>query len=298
MDTIFVPPKRRGLIFHLFVLFILIIGSILSILQANRVEVGAPFGLALIFLFLFLLPIPTLAYRAYALQRATYHLSPEGIRLNWGLRSEAIPMDKILWLSLDTHLERPLPLPWLRWPGGIIGIRQLTGGEVEYMAVQSHHLIIIATPGKMYAISPENPELFLQTFHKQTEIGTLHPISAHSIYPAFLLGNVWASWPARITIIAGLSLSLTLLIWITLTIPTDFGNAPFSIPNGNDATTILPSQILLLPVINALFFLVNFLLGLFFFRSPQSQPLAYLLWGASVLTSLLFFGAFYTFIQG
>ncbi|MCI0529394.1 MAG: PH domain-containing protein [Nitrospira sp.] len=217
--------------------------------------------------------------------------------MNWGLRTEEIPMEKILWLSPETQLERPLPLPWLRWPGGVTGIRQAGDGEVEYMAAHSHPLIVIATPGKMYAISPENPETFLQTFHRQAEVGTLHPISAHSIYPTFLLGNVWASAPARFTIISGLFLSLALLTWIVLAIPTDFSNAPFNRADDAIPPTILQAQLLLLPIINALFFLVNFLLGLFFFRRPQSQPLAYLLWGASVLTSLLFFGAFYTFTQ-
>jgi len=287
MDTIFTPPKQRGLIFHLFAMFVFVTGSILSILQANRAEVGTSFALALMGLLVCVLPIPTFAYRAYALLRASYQLSPEGIRLNWGLRNEEIPIEKILWLSSETQLERPLPLPWLRWPGGVIGMRRLRGGEVEYMAAHSHPLIIIATPGKMYAISPENPEAFLQTFQRQAETGALTPISSRSIYPNFLVGNVWASRPARTIIFAGLLLSMALLLWITLTAPTTPG-----IPNPNVPGPFAQTQLLLLTIVNTLFFLINFLLGLLFFRHPQSQPLAYLLWGASVLASLLFFGAF------
>lgn len=285
MDTIFTPPKRRGLAFHLSVLSLLFIGSIFTILRANRAEVGAAFSLWLLSFFILALPIPILVYRAYALQRATYQISPEGLRINWGLRAEEIPMSKILWLSPETHLERPLPLPWLHWPGGVLGVRKIGAGAVEYMASRPRDLLIIATPGKMYAISPENPEKFIRTFQRQAEIGTLAPIVARSVYPTFLLGSVWANLPARVMILGGLLMIITLLLWTTLASSSFTAPLPLSSP-----------QLFLLPIVNALFFLVNLLLGLFFFRSPQSQPLAYLLWGASLFTSLLFFVVFYNFL--
>jgi hypothetical protein len=294
MDTIFFPPKNRGLVFHTAALLCLSLGCILSIFYANRVEVGPGFIISLMFLLLFLLPIPVLAYRLYALQRACYQLSPEGIRLYWGLRVEEIPMEKILWLSSDTHLERPILPPRMRWPGSVVGVRQVKGGEVEYMASQAHSLILIATPGKMYAISPENPEVFIQTFHRQAEIGTFTPMPARSIYPTFLLGHVWANHPARFTVLAGLFLSLTFLIWLPLT-PSAVGLVPFANGQNIESLAVSQTQILLLPIVNTLFFLSNFLLGLFFFRRPESQPLAYLLWVTSIFTTLLFFSVFYFF---
>ncbi len=298
MDTIFFPPKRRGLIFQTLALLILSLGSLFSILQATQVDVGPSFALSLFSLLVFALPLPVLAYRIYALQRASYQVSPEGIRLNWGLRTEDIPMEKILWLSRDAHLERPLLAPWVYWPGSVLGVRQVKGGAVEYMAAQTHPLIVIATVGKMYAISPESPEIFLQTFQRQAETGTLSPISSRSVYPTVLLGSVWVSRAARFTILSGLVFSLILLGWIALTPATDFNLLPLSDVSGNETPAISPTQLRLLPVVNALFFLGNFLLGLFFFRRPQSQPLAFLLWGTSILTSLLFLVAFYTFLQG
>ena len=292
MEIIFVPPKRRGLAFHLITLLILFLGSTASFLHANRVEVGVSFRFSIISLFLFSLSIPLIAYRAYALLRATYHLSPEGILLNWGLRHEEIPMANILWISTATHLERLPPLPRLRWPGGVVGIRRINEGEVEYMAAHSRNLIFIATPGKMYAISPENPDLFLQSFQRQAEIGALTPISARSIYPALLLGSVWGNRFARTIIFGGLILSLIFLLWIIFAVPV----SALPITNLNNTRTMTQAQVLLLPVVDALFFLVDLLLGLFFFRKPESQPLAYLLWGSSILTSLFFFIAIISFL--
>lgn len=280
METIFTPPKRPGIIFHFSALIIFSTGSLLTIIQANRAEIGPAFGLWLLLFLLLALPLPILIYRTYALRRAAYQLSPEGIRITWGLRAEEIPMSKILWLSPDTHLERPLPRPWLSWPGGVLGTRKIGGGEVEYMATRTRELLIIATSGKMYAISPEYPERFLRAFHRQAEIGTLSPIPSRSVYPRFVVGNVWANNSARIVILTGFILSLAIFFWTTFAFPT------------TSALPISRTQFFLLPVANGLFYLIDLLLGLFFFRNSSSQPLAYLLWGSSILTSLLFFGAF------
>jgi hypothetical protein len=48
---------------------------------------------------------------------------------------------------------------------------------------------------------------------------------------------------------------------------------------------------MLLPVLNTFIFLADLLLGLFFYRRTEAQPLAYLLWGSSILTALLFIAA-------
>jgi hypothetical protein len=50
-------------------------------------------------------------------------------------------------------------------------------------------------------------------------------------------------------------------------------------------------RLLLLPVLNAIFFIGDALLGLFFFRREDNIPFAYLLWGAGSLTPLLFLAA-------
>jgi hypothetical protein len=50
---------------------------------------------------------------------------------------------------------------------------------------------------------------------------------------------------------------------------------------------------MLLPVFNTIIFLVNLFLGIALFRREETQPLAYLLWMTSVVTSLLFLAAVY-----
>ncbi len=298
MEETFSPPRREGLIFHLIMALVFSIGSGAGLSNATQTEVGLSF-LAYLSLFLGLtLPLPLVGYRAYALLRSAYLLRPEGIRLTWGLRSEEIPIEDVLWVSPEEQLERSLPLPWLRWPGAVVGTRRLRGGgEVEYMAARSRELIIIATPNKLYAISPEDNDVFLKTFQRLTEIGNLYPIPPRSIYPAFLLGSVWAARGARFTILLGLALSLILLSWISLTTPTEAGAMLVIRGDQNTGRVLSAAQLLLLPIANALFYLLDLLLGLFFFRRPERRILAYLLWGSSVMTSLAFFIALYFILQ-
>ena len=52
-----------------------------------------------------------------------------------------------------------------------------------------------------------------------------------------------------------------------------------------------PERVLLLPVLGALTYGFNLLLGLFFFRLPENRPVAYLLWISSLAAGVLLFAA-------
>ena len=56
-------------------------------------------------------------------------------------------------------------------------------------------------------------------------------------------------------------------------------------------------QLMLLPVLNILFFVVNSSLGLFFYQRMEIRPLAYLLWSSSVVVSILFIGAVFFILR-
>jgi hypothetical protein len=52
-------------------------------------------------------------------------------------------------------------------------------------------------------------------------------------------------------------------------------------------------RLLLLPVLNLFFYIIDAILGLFFYRRSESRPAAYMMWGSSILSSLLFMAAIY-----
>ena len=52
-------------------------------------------------------------------------------------------------------------------------------------------------------------------------------------------------------------------------------------------------RLTLFPVVNTFFYAADLTLGMFFYRQKDSKPLAYILWIAGALTSLLFLFALY-----
>jgi hypothetical protein len=290
---VFYPAKKMGLIFHLVSIMILAAGGVFGMAQAARSPAGPVLLLYLLLALFSVGLLLVLAYRFYALWTASYSLERDGIRIRWGFRSEDVPIDAILWVRPAEKLKMRLPLPILRWPGAVRGERYLHGGEggeklIEYMADRTSQLILIATQERILAVSPADGTAFLAAYQKLSEMGSLTPISAQSVYPVFLFPEMWKDAAARFLVLGSILLVLILFAWVSILIP---GRQQISLRISPADTTVdyVPAaQLLLLPVINSVFFLVDIALGLFFFRRPEIRPLAYLMWGSSMVVSFLF----------
>lgn len=308
---VFPPPRRLGLIFQVIASVILVITSVWSFWRAVNVIIGPLFLLYILVALLGVGLVPLLVYRSYALYKAAYTLERDGILLRWGLRLEDIPMSSVLWVLHSSQLEVPLPRPWVRWPGSVLGVRRLPdGNRVEYLAARAKQLIFIATTERIFAISPEQPDAFLKAFQRFMELGSLTPLKARSIYPGFLLARVWRTPTARYLLLGGLVFNLLLLAWVSFVIPSrSFITLGFAL----EGEPVPAVRLLLLPLLSGFFFLLDLSLGLFLFRrgedpSPtpsqgrefmlvSGQLLAYLLWVSAVLTALLFLLAVFFILQ-
>ena len=194
----FPPPKRRGLIVHGAIILVLTIIAIVAFINLSRADVGPAFLISLLALLLSFAPIPFLAYRAYSLWRADYHMDRDSLAINWGLRVEDIPLTDIEWMRPAEDLTNPLVLPSMPLPGGLLGVRRHPDlGVVEFLASDVHKLLLIATAKRVFAISPENPAALTQTFARATEMGSLSPAEAKSVYPSFVVTQAWESGLAR-----------------------------------------------------------------------------------------------------
>jgi hypothetical protein len=268
-EIIFQPPRRLGLVIQGIAALLLAFAGGVGLWQAFNVAIGPVF---LVYLFLSILAlslVPVLFYRAYALGGAFYALERDGIRLHWGLRSEDIPMDAVLQVQRASGASEAFPLPWLRWPGSILGVRYLSDSRrIEFMASSSSLMVLITTADHTFVISPEDADSFLHSFQRFTELGSLSPLPARSIYASFLLARVWNTRIARYLLLAGLALSLILLAWVSLVVPTraQIILGPFS--HGESTAAV---HLLLLPVLNSFIYLVDLILGLFFFRMEDSR---------------------------
>ncbi|HBX68648.1 MAG TPA: hypothetical protein DEH25_04510 [Chloroflexi bacterium] len=294
-EFVFYPPKRAGIIFHLTAIAALTLGGAWGLWQAVHASVGPTFLLYLL-PFLAAVPlVPFLIYRLNNLENANYTLERDSLRLRWGLRLEVIPMAEVQWIRPYSDIKGSLRLPHLRWPGALLGTRRLPGGttSIEYLAAQARSLLVIATPGRLYAISPANPDEFLQAYQHFTELGSLLPPAHQSVHPTIVVSRLWQNRPARYLILAGALSGLAVLVWASLATPgleqVYLGFAP----DGTPRPPIPSIRLMMLPILNSFTYFVNLFLGMSLFRRRETQALAYLLWGASIFVSILFLTAIY-----
>lgn len=285
----FYPRQRNGFIFHCAALLGVGAAAGVGLLQATRADIGPTFLVALLPILFAVVLIPTLVYRLTALRSAVYRLERDGIQLRWGLRQEDIPMNRVLWVRPARAFKARLPLPLIFWPGAVLGRRRLGGsGEIEYLADTTRGLLLVATPGRVFAISPEDPAAFLAAYTRLSELGVLSPLAERSVYPSFIIDRVWKTPAARILTLSGVLLSLALVVVVSLAVPGRDTVALGFQPDGSLRELVPSVRLLLLPVLNSTFFVVDLFIGLYFFRLEGRRSLAYLAWGSGVATPVLF----------
>jgi len=284
MDTNFYPPRRSGILFQGGLILLLLAAGAFFFYQASQDPSGVNFLLDMLIALVLFVPLPVLGYRLYALVNAVYILRREGLMIRWGLRREDIPLGSIEWMRPADEVGFRLPLPWLRWPGAVLGRRTVSElGLVEFIGSDIKHLILVATPGKVFALSPENSKAFMATFRQVNELGSLVLLDAQSVYPKVFIGRVWEDQLSRVLIIGSFFVGVILLAAAAIAVP-----GLDVIEWVEPGTTAPGERLLLLPILNGLIWLINLGAGTFLYRRGGDQRIAaYLLWGTSALTGVL-----------
>lgn len=288
-DSHYPPPKRFGLLIHTILVLVLVGLSAWGSWNLTRTEVGPNFVIFLLDALLALVPVPLFIYRAYSLMRADYIMDRDSLELRWGLRDENIPLTDIEWLRPASDLTTPLRLPWLPIPGAVLGLRRHPDlGVVEFLASDSRNLLLVATPKRVFAISPANAANFAQTFARTIEMGSLTPAEAKSVYPSFIFSRAWENPLARFLWLIGLFLNIGLVVWVGLTIPTLSQVSLGFAPSGAALPPSPARQLILLPIVSAFLFLTGLFAGLYLYRWEPIRILAVIIWASGALSSLLF----------
>lgn len=285
----FPPAKQLGLIVHGIIILVLAGVSAWGLFNLTLAPVGPAFVAYLLVALLAFAPIPFFGYRAYALWRADYYIDRDSLAILWGLRVEDIPLTDIEWIRPATDLSHPLALPWLRLPGAVIGTRRHADlGPVEFIASDRRKLILVATSKRVFAISPNDMVSLVRTFARATELGSLTPAEAKSVYPSFVITQAWDSPTARFLWVSGLLLNIGLFVWVGLLIPSlpqiTIGLNPGVAPDEPTASV----RLILLPFVSASMFAIGVFAGLYFYRWEMQRPLAFILWISSTLCAVLF----------
>ena len=284
----FPPAKQFGLILHTLIIALLAGVSIWGFSNVANAEVGPSFVSYLLTAILAFAPVPFLGYRAYALFKADYYIDRDSLAILWGLRIEDIPLTDIEWVRPASDLTRPLALPRFRLPGAVLGTRRHPDlGAVEFIASGARNLILIATSKHVFAISPRDPASLVRTFARATELGSLTPTAAKSVYPSFVITQAWEHPVARFLWMTGVLLNLGLVAWVSMLIPS-MSQVPFGFnPSGIPGATAPSVRLILLPLISGLMFITGLLAGLYLYRWDRERPLAFIIWLSSTLCALL-----------
>ncbi len=285
----FPPAKQFGLILHGLLISVLTGISVWALSNLTRAQVGPEFVSSLLTAILAFAPVPLLGYRAFALFKADYYIDRDSLAILWGLRIEDIPLTDIEWVRPASDLTHPLSLPPLRLPGAVLGTRRHPDlGAVEFIASNARNLILVATSKHVFAISPKDAAALVRTFARATELGSLIPTEAKSVYPSFVITQAWESPIARFLWMTGLLLNLGLVAWVGILIPS-LSQVAFGFNSAGAPTAIVPSvQLIMLPLMSGLLFVTGFLLGLYLYRWDKERPLAFIVWITSALSAVLF----------
>ncbi len=286
---IFHPPRKKGSVFHILIIAASTGFGIWGIWQTANAEVAPQLLIYLTPILLFLLLVPFLIYRFYALHRSQYVLERDGLTLKWGWRTETIPMDQIEWVHRAENLDTPIKLPLIRWPGSVVGRRWFTRGPtIEFLAARGDPLVVIAGDEGYYAISPLKTDAFIDTYHHLTELGSLNPLHSQDTRPTFLITQLWKQRLNLIITLAGLGLVLSLYLWTLFVIANrDDISLGFS-PQGTPHQPLPSIRLILLPILYTISYIGNLVIGLFLYRRERNRRLAYFLWGSSVIIGLVF----------
>jgi len=277
------------MILHVLLLTILVIVGGWGFLRLSQTSMGLIFMAYLAVALLTFIPVPILIYRLYSLSRANYHLGRDTLAIRWGLRVEDIPLSDIEWVRAAEDLTHPLRLPFLALQGAIIGLRRHADlGLVEFIASERKNMLLVATARRVFAISPADARGFVHAFARATELGSLSPSEARSIYPTFVVARAWDSGLARFLWLVAISLNIGLMAWVSIIIPAT-PEVALGLNAGRGIIETVPSvQLIVLPLASTALTVIGWVAGLSFYRWEKQRPLAFVVWVSGALSSLAF----------
>jgi hypothetical protein len=291
MDQIFRPIRNRGIAVHLGALLLNLAAVGFLVILALSQLIRGFFILYLIASILIFIPVPIVSYRLFALLRASYTVFRDGISLQWGVRSEEIPMQDIEWVRMADDLAFELPLPKFIVQGAVLGVTQHRDlGLIEFIASTTRSMVLIATSAQIYAISPSDPDGFIDAFYRNMEMGSIEQIQPKTSRGEMLVGSLFGDKLARNLILLGSILTIGLLVAVSFIIPTRESIPLGFNPIGQAAETSPSERLLLLPVLSLLMLFADLGLGSYLYRKAGYRIAAYFAFASMLIMPVSFLG--------
>ncbi len=231
------------------------------------------------------------AYHLYGLLTASYRLDRDGFEMRWGLARESAPLSEVKGVAAVAVDQAPAP-SGINPPGLLLGAVARNDESYEYFAARSGALVLVEFSEGGLFISPSDPDEFVEAFVSATRMGSLDPKPRTSERANLLTARLWRDQAARWLLVAGLLLPLGLIGYLGAMAGSIPAEVPFGFAAaGGPGPLAPPGRLLLLALLNGLIWLVNLLIGAWFYPDRRQRSISYGLWGLSLIVGGLFWGA-------
>ena len=283
MDQVYEPRRRFSLLFTLGLGFLALLGA-LALFFLGSGNAGRDPNLRLMLLALPLLVIFIfLSYQAFLILTTRYLLDRSSLELHWGFQREIIPMDRVEWAHPVSDFDSPMPLPGFLLPWQYYGKRNIRGlGEVAFAATDKPNMVLIRADDRHFVISPLDAHTFARDFENVSGLGAVEVVEPVSQNLRSMLSEIFQDTAAKKLLAAGLA-GVLLLALVTIALSATRLNVTWI-----TLEQVPSNRLLLLLLVGGLDWLLNILLGAYFYlRGLLEKRWIFLVWGWSVLVSLI-----------
>ena len=278
---VYAPSRGKGILFLVPLCAGLIALEVYLLRHFDVTEVGLQFFLLLIALILIAIPLVFLLYRLYSLLFSSYRLERDGLHIQWGLRTEVIPLNAIEWIRSPQEMTEDVPWSVLPMPGAYLGTVTVDDRlTYEFLASDTVTMLFVGTPRSIYAISPQNPAAFLNGFERILQMGALTNVNWESTRPGSWLLEAWQDKPGRYSAILSLIILISLYIFVGMRFRVnDTISLTFS-PLGEPLDELPSTNMLVIPMAATIIWGIGMVLGLLLFQKEENRRISELIWGA------------------
>jgi hypothetical protein len=248
-----------------------------------------------------LLSVPLLAvlvYQTASCLTLRYHVDRNGVLVRWSGIEQVIPIRDVQRVLIGSNLAgSTVRRRGLHWPGHERGEGLVPGiGRTRFLATRplAAQLLLI-TPGLAFAISPDDPDLFLKAFDARRELGPNRLVEREIRRADWYTWPLWSDRMARLLVGTAMVVNLGLFGYISTRFPGLDTQLPLHFNNQGMADRIgTKGELFALPIIGLIILGTNLMVGLFLYKRERAG--SYLLWGASVVAQALFWLATFSIV--
>lgn len=168
--------------------------------------------------------IARLAYWVWGFFTLAYEVGRDGVVIRWAASRQVVPMADIRRVRRGRRYESSFA--GVRWPGYEVGHTQVaddTGTPVECMVYATAGLeaqvLLFASGGVAYAISPHDPAAFVEELKRRRSLGAVKSLSQETVRPRVLSLPVWSDSATLRLLVGALALNALLFAWTAWRFP-------------------------------------------------------------------------------